>query len=498
MATLYNQVTPQRVLIWCVTAAGFILAPTLAYFVCILGWKWSLIVGGVTLIVAWAFIARDRWWVPLPAAVMFGGQFYYGFKIPVYEMALLICLFPLALALATRWQGAIPGRTKIPVCIFLMTFYILMHWVGSLVYNKLEGLGGVANVTRSYMSAFWPFILFYSYYFFGNSKYLKLAFNITYVFCLLRVALAVIANFNPGLMYIPGINFVLPSSETDLRASCPPLFELGICYIYMYRGIWTRFFHSVVCLSCFYFITLGGGRVSIVLILLIVLYVAVISRLYLMVLIFSILVGSGMIVLNSHPQVLDHMPYMVQRSLSGLILYDAGIDIQESIGASDDWHHGLQAAGKKRWLHSMPSILIGNGIRPIDPSFLSNRGDIEDFLAAAAASSHYESSLWTTLATFGLVGLLLYLNIFYFLLRETLPLLWKEKIHNYETSFAFLASSSIFIWITLSYIAGSFPSTEIMMGLFAKTLHDDRLLQDKKTTLQGLTTSTDNVATHWG
>lgn len=479
MATLYNRVTHQRVFIWLVTFLGIALAPVLGYFTCTLGWQMDIIIAGLIVVAAWAFVARDRWWVPFPAALSLGGTFYLGFKIPVHEMALLICLFPLALALATRWQGAMPGRRNPPPSVFFLAFYILLHWVGSLLYNQMNGLGGAGNVTRSYMDAFWPMILFGTYYFFGNSKYIRTALFLMYCALVFRVVFSLGTYYFPGFVYIPGINYV-PSAASvdgggiaDLRGSAPSLAIVSLCYFCLKKSFLLRAINLLVIVLCFGLVFMGGGRLGALGLYILPFYWAFLTRKYLLIITLCVGFGSGLFLLNSNPDMINNMPQTVQRTLAGFIIKKNVVYIQDTLVGSDEWHDQLQKAGYKRWTESIGSFFFGNGIRPFSKEAFTS-GDFNEMLKVAIQTSRFESALWSILATLGIVGLLLYLNVFRFLLADSLPLLWKKGICDYQTAMAFLTSYGVFMFVLLGYFAGGYPSTEIMMGLFAKTLHDDQ------------------------
>lgn len=484
MATLYNQVTHQRVFIWLVTILGIAAAPALGYFTCTLGWRMDLVIAGLIIVATWAFVARDRWWVPFPAALSLGGTFYFGFKIPVHEMALLVCLFPLVLAVSTRWQGAIAGRDYPSTSVFLLAFYIFLHWIGSLIYNQMQGLGGAPNVTRSYMGAFWPMILFFTYYFFGNSKYIKTAFFLMYCALLFRVGMGILGYFFPSFLYIPGINYVLPTASgtmgaeddfggIDLRSSCPSLAIMSICYLCMKKKFATRLFHFFVIAICTIGVFLGAGRIGALVMMATLLYWSAITRRYVLLLLFGGGLLGGILFLNSDPTVLGKLPGSAQRTLSGFLVDKNKKKADVDTGSSDEWHSMLQKAGYERWTASFTSFLIGNGMRPYIDKAGGEPKSLEEMTQNAINTSRYESALWTTLCTLGLIGMILYLNVFRFLLADSLPLLWEKGICDYLTSLSFITSFGILIFIALGNFVGSFPSSEIMMGLFAKTLHDD-------------------------
>lgn len=486
MTTLANKVTNQRVFIWLVTIVGILLSPVLAWAICFYGYQMALIALGLVIVAGWAFMARDHWWVPFPASIVMSGTFYYGFKIPMHEMTLLICLLPLALALSTRWQGAIPGRRYPDSSVFLLTFYLIVHCLGSLIYNKMHGLGGAHNVIRSYMSALWPMILFFTFYFFGNSKYIRTAFFLMYCAALLRFILGVISYFYPAFTYIPGINYVPPTLVAggvtagggDLRVSCVWLATLSLCYFLIKRGRFLRLFNFLTIIACAIFIVFGGGRLTLLNFAAVFIYLAFIYRNFLFLFLLGLVFSSMLLFLNLNSQVLESLPQNIQRSLSGYILKPNSVSAQEMTEGSTQWHHQLAEAGKKRWLQTPTSIMVGHGMRPFNAELWT--GDFEDQMKVAEGNGAYESSYWTILTVTGLVGLILYLNVFRFLLWDSLPLLWRHGVHDYQSALVFMTSYNIVWLIAFGWISGGFPSVEIMFGLLAKTLHDDQKWQQKE------------------
>ena len=121
--------------------------------------------------------------------------------------------------------------------------------------------------------------------------------------------------------------------------------------------------------------------------------------------------------------------------------------------------------------------LFGTGIRPYDSAIAEFRMGAttnEDFLASSAKVGAYESGWWTVIAVTGLVGIVCYLSVLFFLLRRLLPILWREKVRDYPHAFAFLAIFNTVIWLGLGWTNGGFPSTEIMFGFLAVFALDDQ------------------------
>jgi hypothetical protein len=486
-----SQISPAQVFIWGIVAIALLLSPFIGYQVSTTSYQLVILIVGGLVAFCWTIFAGHSWWVPFPAALAFGGTFYVGFKIPAHEMALLVCTFPLILNLCVRYSGVIRGRTTLPASVFLLTIYIFAHWIGSLSYNTFNGLGGHGNVTRSYMNAAWPFILFFFFYYFGRSDLIRSALGFMFASYLIRVGLGLWDYFDPGMRYIPGINFVLPATSAfsdgggsgDLRNSAPNACLLAICYICLSRGFLRKsFFFCIVVATCG-ITALGGGRIAILYVMCILLGSALLYRRFIWIILITTLLAAFVLLLNIQKSIIYVFPEPMQRSLSVLVFEKGSVDAHEGTELSDKWHGMLQKAGYERWTESVGSILFGHGLRPFDPGFFDkNAGGMEYFyfmVKVATQTASFEAGLWTVLAVFGLTGLILYLNVFRFLLADALPNLWRNKICDYNHAFYFLASYHVITWVVFCSKAGTYPSTALMFALFAKTAHDDEIWRNK-------------------
>jgi hypothetical protein len=299
---------------------------------------------------------------------------------------------------------------------------------------------------------------------------------------LLRFILGIYNEIDPNFFYIPGLNFVLPTSRdadsgnTDLRQSAIATATLAICGMCLSSKFLPRLFHSTILLATAVMLPLGGGRVSL-LILVFTLFVALfLYRKFFLILGLSSILGLGLLFINTNPHSLYELSPGVQRALSSYIFKEGKIKAQEEVKLSDLWHARLFEEGQKYWLKSPQTILIGNGFRPFNEAAFRDKSDgnlLENMVAVAKSSGAFECGLWTVLAMIGLLGGILYINVFIFLLRDAIPKLWKNKIQDYYHAFYFLAVCSIIIWLALCWTSGSFPSIVLMFALFAKTAHDD-------------------------
>ena len=78
-------------------------------------------------------------------------------------------LLPLILAMALRHSKRIENRSPFPIVLYLLSFYLLAHWLGSNIYNKLDGGGGYGNVTRAYFNAYWVIIFLIAFWRYGST-----------------------------------------------------------------------------------------------------------------------------------------------------------------------------------------------------------------------------------------------------------------------------------------------------------------------------------------
>jgi hypothetical protein len=87
--------------------------------------------------------------------------------------------------------------------------------------------------------------------------------------------------------------------------------------------------------------------------------------------------------------------------------------------------------------------------------------------------ARYESTLWMTLATLGLIGFFLYLGVFRFLFSDIIMAPIRNGIINFRHAVYMVAFIVFLLMILLGWIRGGFPGYEIMLGVFAKALYED-------------------------
>src|ERR1700674_6052278 len=146
-----------------------------------------VVIVAIALSVTWIAGARERWWVLVPAAGTLGGYFYFGYKIYPHEVAVLACFVPLAMALAVRAPVAQLRTTAFPITMYLLGFYLVAHWLGSNIYNWVDGTAGYGNVSRAYFNAFWVILFLFAFWRCGSTKYIAAALLLCYVVAFFRV-----------------------------------------------------------------------------------------------------------------------------------------------------------------------------------------------------------------------------------------------------------------------------------------------------------------------
>jgi hypothetical protein len=285
-------------------------------------------------------------------------------------------------------------------------------------------------------------------------------------------------------MYIPIINYV-PSAQSsgDIKSSGLGLFALSMAYFTFERGAIRKIAYLLIMAMSCWGMLLSGGRVATATLFLLPLFWSIVTRRFLA-LALSVFVGLSLFaIVNTEPDFLDSLPPLAQRSLSTLLIEREQSHMDEGLSLSDEWHRRLQEAGRDRWLSNGFTAIFGNGIRPYDESFwdTTTGGEIkfENMLDIATRTGNYESSLWQILAVLGATGLVLYLNVMWFLIPDAVRNLWRHGICDPTHALYFLATFFLFVWILFCPKAGTFPSYELMLALFARTAHEDQIRKNK-------------------
>lgn len=470
---------PQRVINRIMMVAGLLIAIFLGRFIATHGLWLCLALCFILSAAIWIFVARHAWWVLLPPFVAFSTIIYVGFKIFTHEIALALTL----LAFLPMIVLGIPVKRRLPLAARLLFGYLLLHCLVSVVINKLNGLSGGGSILRVYLQALWPLIFMIPFYCFGDAlRHRKLVLRLVYIAVVLRVGIALLSVLFPmGVAMLPfSSSFVLSgplSGLADLRASGIQLALLSICYFHLTRFVALKLYHLVMLFAAFILVFFGSGRISAAMVLVLIPLWTILYRRYFLTATLGILIVSWILILNSNPDMIYSFPRPVQRVLSMMINKKANIEWHRDLEGSDEWHRRLIHLGYERWTHSAPSLFFGNRIEGYDEGFYAASSNFEIKAQIAARMGTYESGLWTMLGVTGVVGLGLYLVLYYFLMKNVMRVLWRERIRSTTHAFYLLASASFFLWVCFSWFSGGFPGQDLMLAIIAKAIYEE----DKQT-----------------
>ena len=424
----------------------------------------------------WMLAAQELWWMLLPAAYSFGGLFWFGFRIYTHEVALfltLLALLPWLLATTAR----IRPRPQIPTSVFLLAAYLAIHGIVSVYISILSGEGGVGNIGRVYFRGFWPVVFLLTFYWFGSTRLLGLVLAVIYGSAMIRVSLGLVGYFWPSVLYIPVISFVFPAAYTggiDLRESALVLVPVAFCYARLARSRFKALFHTALIVLGGALVLLGGSRVSLGIFCAIALCWATFHKRFVLLAVLALGLLGTVLFLSSDPTVLDPLPLRIRRTLSILVIPGPNSEVHRMVASSDYWHYHLMRRAAERWLESPQSFLVGHRVHRFDEAmFKGFTTDLRVKAEVSATMGYYESGLWTVLAVFGCVGAILYILVFWWLLRDIVFDLFRNGVCDYRHAFYFLAVSGILIWFVFSWIAGHLPSWQLMLAAIAKAAHED-------------------------
>ncbi len=443
-------------------------------------WMTGIVCTSILALAAWTFLAREAWWLLLPMALGFGGTFFFGFKIYTHEIALLVCLLPLVPLIAARKATRVP-RAPLPLSLYVLLIYMVVHLGVSLYLITLEGREGQGSIFRVYVRGLWPLVFAVPFYLYGKTRYLKWVLILIYVSSLCRSGLGLIGYYAPAVAgTAPG--FLLPGIYTegmDLRESGLWLLYASLAFACLSPSRIARGFHLAVAGLAGWFVVVGGSRVSLGISVVIPLIWAAAQRRFILLGTLAALAVTTLIAFNANPDLVHVFPERIQRTLSIVVMRTPYQDVHRIVEGSDDWHYGLMHIAYNNWTRSVPSFVFGTRLIPYREPALETSFWFDEMMRAAASLGYYEAGLWTVLAVFGVFGLALYVKVFAYLIAPIARALWREGISDVQHAFYFLAVSSTFIWVIFAWIAGHFPSEPLLLVVIARAAFEDRQRETK-------------------
>lgn len=412
-----------------------------------------------------------HWWMSFAVMTSLGGVFWVGFKVYPSEIGLLLAVTALLFTNVIKGKKIRQDRPKISWAFSLLILYFILHMLASLYAVKMGLRTGAGSIIRTYSTGL-TFLLFaWLFYRFGSTKNLKNAFVIILIVNSIRIGFGLYTHF---FSYTPSFTepgWIFIDMSADLRVSALYQIYAAIIVFHLSKNRGVRLGILLLIVFSFYALLLGQSRLSVlVAVLTIALWILMEKRYGLLVFTLTIIL-SMFILLNTNIKVFEILPLELKRSLSFAIIDKNKISTTYPF-LSDVWHFELFKTGFIRWSDSTYSLLFGNRIDPSDVwRYDSFSFDIK--MQIASAMARYESTLWMTLSTLGLVGLVLYFVAFRFLYRDTISVVIRDGIIDFNHAVYLVAFIVLLLMILLGWVNGGFPGYEIMIGVMGKALYED-------------------------
>ena len=423
--------------------------------------------------VVWAALGRGVWWVPAFALSFMGGNLDVGFKVYPHEIGIVLSL----IALAARVVFDAPRRRRRPLdwSFHVLVIYMLAHMAVSCGLSLAAGMPGTATIARLYVNGLWGAIFAATFWVYGSLRHLRLGLLLATLFCLLRAAMAVARlEVSAPAAAASGALFVAPIG-VDLRVSAMLLITLLIIWFYRHREPWLRVLFIGGFALGIYLTWIGGSRVAALSAVLTGLLWAAVQRRRAGLgagAVLLVTAATAFVAVNASEGLYDQLPAGARRSLSAFVI-TRDLPVRADTDVSDVYHALLLESGLRRWTHTPGAFLVGNPVEGWDPDY-GSAVELEDRADIAVRLSTYESAAITISATLGLVGLLLWGRVLFWLYRPFTGDLLRRGIRHQDDALVFVAVQSLFMYLGFSWIAGGYPSAQCVIGVLAAVSFHDR------------------------
>ncbi len=430
------------------------------------------------LVLAWAVVAGDKWWVIMPVSVAVGGTFFYEYKLYPHELALLLCALALLPVIALK-RKPFPDRAPLPLSCYGLLGLFAINWAVSVYAADFRDFGRVGSLTRPYLQGLWALLFGILFYRYGLLKP-RLLLGLLYAAFLVRALLSVGAFFFADVVTNPKFGFAFMSETLgvhDLRQAGIQTVLLGFMFAKLAKGnIWKAVNYGIMGMAAI-LVALGGGRVSVVMVCVIPLIWGFIRKKWGLMTGISA-VGLGLVIfINQNTHMLYKLPPTARRALSVLVAETSTswVDWHISNQSSNYWHRYLAEMGWKRWTRNPATFLFGDRVKPFDEAYHAYSTSLETRAEIAAQLGSYESGLWSILGVLGAVGAGLYIALFRHFLGPVLSAVRKEGVRDAAHALGCLAIIQFALWSLFCWTAGGLPSYELMMAFFAHVACSDDL-----------------------
>ncbi|MDB4793480.1 hypothetical protein OAG63_00435 [Methylacidiphilales bacterium] len=434
------------------------------------------IVAALILVGIWALTAGSNWWTPILTGATILGVFKFGVKIYPLEVSIGLALVALAPLLAIGNDYVLQFQRKpFPFIFYATAVYISIRFMIDII----PAHGARGNLGRVYFEAIWPFVFGWLFHRYGKLSAAPVAITVAFCFLVLRTVGALIGFVTNTVLYIPGINYVLSFSEDasllPLRAIALSLFLISLILFHSSRMFINKVLLLPFMVASIVLLIMGASRFAVPLMLLLPLAFCVWTRRWIT-LLFSTSAAVALVVfVNFFPHSIEQLPPVAERSLSGLIIHEHVVAVQELTEGSDLWHNTLRQEGYNRWMNSPATIVFGTGVHPSPEIYETNQFKIpfETLISIAANLASYECGFWAVLATLGIAGFGLYAFLFIYFWREALPYILRRPTGTLKEGLVFWGFYTSVVWYLASYYIGSFPSLELFMMIMAVDVAQD-------------------------
>jgi hypothetical protein len=444
----------------------------------------------------WVVLGRTAWWIPAFALSFVGGYINVGFKIYPHEIGLALSLVAVASVVVTN-PHRLAGRPPLDWSLYALIGYMVIHMAVSCYLTTAAGMPGVGTIVRQYGIGLWALVFAALFWAYGDLRYLRIALAVTTVFCVIRAALGVLALYAPEAATPETNGFFAQQpaavlTGTDLRTAAPLLMALLTVWFYQRTRMFTRVVIGVAYVVAIWLALLGGSRVAALGVFITPLIWALAQRQRVALLAETLVVASLLAAINYSAGFYHSLPDGARRSLSAFVVnHDVraleDLNVTSSSGmpsrggttptshsasrpdttsSSDSWHVTLLRSGFRRWTADLVSLAFGNKVEGWHEDY-AKLFTIEDMADVATRLSTYENAFFTVTATLGLVGLLLFMRALYWLYRPFAREILRRGIRSPGDAWALVAVQSLVVYVGLCWIAGGYPSAQIVLGSLA-------------------------------
>ena len=413
------------------------------------------LIAALACVVAWSCLGRTAWWVPAFSFSFIGGHIDVGFKVFPHEIGMALSVVACASLVATR-PRRLAGRPRLDWSFYVLVAYMLGHMAVSSDLAMAAGSSGTGTIVRAYVNGLWALVFAMLFWRYGDLRHFRIALVLATVFCLMDIALGVLAIFSPDAISGSVSEIFVVPAGVDLRTSALALTTLLVLWFYRRQRDLTKVAIVVAYVAAIYLVFLGGSRVAALSALVAPLLWAMVQRKRSGLLVAVVAAASLFLGINYSADLYDQLPDGVRRSLSKFVVTRVVREHYDTAD-SDRWHSMLLDIGFKRWTTDAGSFAFGNKVDGWGEAD-AHASSLDQLADVSARLTYYENAFSTVTATLGLVGLLLFMRVGYWLYRPFARHILRHGIRSQDDALAFVAVQGLVVYVGLCWIVGSYPN----------------------------------------